>query len=60
MMQLEEKVEILARDFGLEVVMEQNDLEDEQVIMILVSAGLINLEDYFYTDTDQLILNFEE
>ena len=48
-----EQLEQLIQDFGLEMLMEHNDLEEIDVLEILVNKGLINLEDYFYTDLEQ-------
>jgi hypothetical protein len=42
--------EALARDYGLELVMEQNDVTDEMVIAALDTLGMIEIEDYFYTE----------
>lgn len=54
-MTLEDKATILARDFGLEILLEQNDITEEKVVEILIELGLIDLDEYFYKDTDQAI-----
>jgi len=50
-----DKAEVLVRDFGLELILEQNDLTEEQVVMFLISGGLIDLDEYFYNDSDEAI-----
>lgn len=45
-----ERFKVLAEHYGLELVMEQNDLEPEDVIRVLYQSGLIDLDDYFYED----------
>ncbi len=45
-----EKFRVLADHYGLDVVMEQNDLEPSDVIRVLCEAGLIDIDDYFYDE----------
>lgn len=45
-------LEALARDFGLELIMEQNDLEDVDVIEMLYDLGKIDIEDYMFEDVN--------
>lgn len=59
-MTLSEKAEILARDFGLELLLEQNDIEEETVVEILINVGLIDLSEYFYRDSDEVITQNED
>lgn len=47
-----ERFKLLAEHYGLELIMEQNDLEPEDVIRLLHEASLIDIEDYFYTDVE--------
>jgi len=42
----------LAEDYGLETILEQNDLEEWQVLKILFDSGLLDLEDYTYEEID--------
>jgi hypothetical protein len=45
-----DKFKVLAEHYGIELVMEQNDLEPEDVIRLLYQNGLIDIDDYFYED----------
>lgn len=54
-MTIDDKVDILIRDFGLARILEQNDLTEEEVLTELIGWGLIDLDEYFYKD--QLIIN---
>ncbi len=58
--ELEDKVEILIRDFGLETILEQNDITPEQVLEVFITSGFIDLDDYFYVDTDEEIWKNED
>jgi hypothetical protein len=49
-----EQLEQLIEDYGLAILLEHNDLEEIDVLEILVNKGLIDLEDYFYTDMENL------
>ncbi len=49
-MTLEDKVDILVKEYGLDLVLEQNDLTEEKVVTELIGWGLIDLEMYFYED----------
>lgn len=49
---IEDRCELLAQDFGLETILEQNDLTDSQMIRILYELGRIDLDDYFYKDME--------
>ena len=44
------KIEALVNNYGLQLLMEQNDLDDEAIIRKLVDDGTINMNDYFYLD----------
>lgn len=50
----EDKFAVLAEHYGLDTVLEQNDLTPEDVIRILHRAGLIDLDDYFYEDKEDV------
>ncbi len=43
-----EALDHLAEDIGLETILEMNDIEPQTVIELLISHGLINLEDFEY------------
>ena len=47
----------LVEDFGLDVILEQNDIEPWQVVKLLHTQGYLDLEDYFY---DELELGDED
>jgi hypothetical protein len=53
-MDLPRKLELLAKDYGLQEIMEQNDIEEEFVLGILYNEGLFDMEDYFYEDEEIL------
>lgn len=42
----------LADDYGLETILEQNDLEEWQIIELLYQRGLLDLDDYTYTELE--------
>ena len=46
------KIEALVNNYGLQLLMEQNDLDDEAIIRKLVDDGTINMNDYFYLDVE--------
>jgi len=47
----------LVEDFGLDVILEQNDIEPWQIVKLLHMQGLLDLGDYFY---DELELGDED
>tara|TARA_R100001510_G_C7612972_1_gene175939 strand:- start:248 stop:433 length:186 start_codon:yes stop_codon:yes gene_type:complete len=46
------KIEALVNNYGLKLLMEQNDLDEEAIIRKLVDDGTINTDDYFYLDIE--------
>ena len=46
------KIEALVGNYGLKLLMEQNDLDEEAIIRKLVVDGTINMNDYFYLDVE--------
>jgi hypothetical protein len=42
----------LADDYGLETILEQNDIEEWQIIELLYQRGLLDLDDYTYTELE--------
>lgn len=50
-------LEHLLEDYGLEMLLEQNDIEQRTVLELLINKGLIDLEEYTFedmeTDTDE-------
>lgn len=52
MMVHEDFFEQLIKDFGLPRLLEQNDLEEWQVLKILFMSGLLDFEDYVFTEMD--------
>jgi hypothetical protein len=42
----------LADDYGLETILEQNDIEDWQVLELLYQRGLLDVDDYIYTEVE--------
>lgn len=42
----EEALDHLCEDYGLEQILEMNDIEPQVVIQLLINEGLINLDDF--------------
>lgn len=42
-----DKFQLLVDSFGLEQILQQNDLEERDVVEFLYQAGKIDLDDYF-------------
>ena len=42
----------LAEDYGLDVILEQNDIEPWQVIELLYNRGLLDVEDYWFKELE--------
>lgn len=53
-MTIEYKLQQLIDSFGLEELMLQNDLEEIDILEMLVDSGKIDVEDYFYTDIEEV------
>lgn len=51
-MLLIDKYQVLAEEYGLELILNQNDLTPEDVIRALHLNGLIDIDDYFYEDIE--------
>jgi hypothetical protein len=47
-----DKFVLLAEEYGLDLILEQNDLEPWKVIRILYNAGHLDVDDYFFTDLE--------
>lgn len=52
MFDFESKIAALANNYGLDVLLEQSEIEEETVIRLLVDEGLIDMEDYFNFDAE--------
>jgi len=46
----EQRINIVLNSYGLDMLLEQNDIEEYAVVALLVRRGLLCLEDYFYVD----------
>lgn len=42
----DEALEHLVEDYGLETILEMNDIEPQVVIQLLINEGLIDLDDF--------------
>ena len=42
----------LAEDFGLDRLLEQNDIEPWQVVKVLYDHGLLDIDDYLFTELE--------
>lgn len=45
-----EAIKILLDDYGLEMILLQNDIEEYFILEYLVNEGLVDLDEYFFTD----------
>lgn len=52
MFDFQSKLEALVENYGLELLLEQNDITPEFIIKFLIDEKLINLNDYFNTDVE--------
>jgi hypothetical protein len=52
MFDYDSKLIALVQNYGLLLLLEQNDISEERVVDWLIDEGLINLEDYFNTDAE--------
>ena len=52
MFDFQSKLEALVENFGLDLLLEQNDISPEFVIKFLIDEKLIVLDDYFNTDVE--------
>lgn len=44
---IKERVKFLIDSFGLELLLEMNDIEQESILVYLIDEGLIDIEEYF-------------
>ena len=49
----EQRINLVLNSYGLAALLEQNDVEEYAVVALLVRRGLVDLEDYFYTDVEE-------
>jgi hypothetical protein len=52
MFDLESKILALMENFGLALLMEQNDISEYVVLQFLIDNGYIDLDDYFNLDAE--------
>lgn len=52
MFDYDSKLKALVENYGLMLLLEQNDITEERVIDWLIDERLIDLDDYFNTDTE--------
>jgi hypothetical protein len=52
MFDLESKILALVENYGLDILLEQNDISPYLVVKHLVEEGLIDLDDYFNLDVE--------
>lgn len=52
MFDFESKLDALADNYGIELILEQNDITPQLVIKFLIDEKLIDLDDYFNTDNE--------
>ena len=56
----EHRINLVLSSYGLDMLLEQNDIEEYAVVSLLIRRGLVCLEDYFYVDTEEDDLIDEE
>ena len=49
-----DRIQILADDYPLEDLLVQNDIEEYVIVKFLVEEGLIDLDDYFFPEEDEI------
>ncbi len=52
MFDLDSKIRALVENYGLELLLEQNEISERLIIEYLVDESLINLDDYFNLDAE--------
>ena len=52
MFDLESKIRALVENYGLELLLEQNEISERLIIEHLIDEKLINLDDYFNLDAE--------
>ena len=52
MFDFESKVEALTENYGLEKLLEMNDISEAYVVRLLIDRQMIDLEEYFYLDEE--------
>jgi hypothetical protein len=48
---LESRITALTQNYGIMLLLEQNEIEEEVVVRFLVEEGLVDPNDYFFDDT---------
>ncbi len=46
--------EQMEETYGLDLILQQNDIESWQVIKLLYDQGLLDFSDYFFTEKENL------
>ncbi len=49
----EQRINLVLNSYGLDMLLEQNDIEEYAVVALLIRRGLVCLEDYFYQDVEE-------
>jgi hypothetical protein len=49
-----DRINAMLDRYGLTEIMIQNDIEEAVVLRYLVEEGMVELEDYFFEDVDEL------
>ena len=52
MFTLDNKIEALVENYGIVLLLEQNEIAEGTVVRFLVDEGLIDLDDYFNLDAE--------
>lgn len=52
MFTLDNKIEALVENYGIVLLLEQNEIAEGTVVRFLIDEGLIDLDDYFNLDAE--------
>lgn len=52
MFDFDSKLKALVENYGLMILLEQNDITEEFVVKLLIEEGLINFDDYINVDEE--------
>jgi hypothetical protein len=50
---VEQQLKLLVDSYGLEVLLEQNDIKQETILRWVVEEELLDLNDYFFDDVPE-------
>jgi len=54
-MDLDTKIDILLEEYGLDLILSQNDISEEMLLRKLIDFGWLDLSEYFLDEDDTFI-----